>query len=121
MPRPVRLAPYLTLRELLKLLGRPTGRVERQQLGRHLRSREAALGVTFLRRLGPGRNSPLVVTLPLLREHCPELFDRRSEAEELAREHIAELRETVLDLKAGQRTLAAKLRIALAMSKPQNG
>jgi hypothetical protein len=106
----VRLAPYLTLRELLKLLGRPTGRVERQRLGRRLRSREAALGVTFLQRLGPGRNSPLVVTLPLLRMHCPELFDRRSEAEELMREEMARLREQIRELRARDMALAARLR-----------
>jgi hypothetical protein len=110
MPRPIRLSPTLTISELAEKLGMPRGRTSRQKLLRRLRAREAATDQRFLVKLGPGRNSPVGVSLASLREHCPTWFEKRDEAAEMMREQMAHLQEQIRELRARDLVLAAKIR-----------
>jgi hypothetical protein len=104
------LSPPLKLTDLLERFGQPTDRVHRQKLLRYLQARERSTGAKFLQRTGDARNSHTVVTLASLRQHCPELFDRKDEAAEMMRREMSKLLEDMRDLKAGQRALGSKMR-----------
>lgn len=110
MPRRARLTTYMTLDELAGLLGLPRDRRHKQKLRRHLKGRQRCTGANFLVRQSDAPNSPLLVTLASLRQHCPELFDRREEALEILRETIEELRQDALEGKARDKALAAAIR-----------
>lgn len=110
MPRAVHLSPYIKLTELLEKLGQPPDRVHCKRLLRTLRAREQCTGAKILFRGGTSPNSPVLVTLPALREACPEMFSRRDEAAEMMREAMRDVQQKLLDLKAGQKALAAKQR-----------
>src|SRR5690606_31293231 len=79
-------------------------------LRRYLQGRERCTSANFLVRRGDAQNSPLLVTLASLRQHCPELFDRREEALEILRETVDELRDQNLELRERQKALGAAIR-----------
>lgn len=82
MPRAAR---YLSLRKAVVELGLATAGDEKaiqreaRKLSNRLRSRQEELGKKFVRRSGAGRNAAILVTIPMLREHLPELFSRRDD------------------------------------------
>lgn len=104
------MADYLTLREFAQRRGMRTDRVAMQRLRRKLKARQKRLGRTFLFRFSDGENAPIFVTEPEMRQHCPELFDKRAEAIEMLREHVGHLDEAIAELKLRDRALAAKIR-----------
>jgi hypothetical protein len=110
MPRRARLTTYMTVGELVSLLGLPPSRRHRQRLRRHLEARQRSTGENILHRLSDSPNSPVVFTLASLREHCPELFDRREEALEIIREEVHAMQQQILELKQRDGALAGKLR-----------
>lgn len=110
MPRRARLTTYMTVGELVLLLGLPSTRTHRQRLRRYLKARHRSTGAKILQRLSDSPNSPMVFTLASLRQHCPELFDRREEALEIIREEVEELRRDILELRQRDRALASAIR-----------
>lgn len=107
--RTTRLARSLKLRELAVLLGRETHRASIVRLMREIRSREAILGETILRHQSTAPNSPLVTTLPVLKETFPEWFDSRVEMENLLRSYIGGLEDRLDELKGRDQVLARKI------------
>ena len=110
MPRRARLTTYMTVGELVRLLGLPSTKGHRQRLRRYLKARQRSTGASILHRLSDSPNSPMVFTLATLREHCPELFDRREEALEIIRKEVEDLRRDILELRQRDRVLAAAIR-----------
>ena len=84
------------------------GRVPAQRLRRLLLAREDVLGVRFVIR-GRTDNSPWHVTEPLLREHCPELFNRRDELASMLRRELDVIRDQIIELKERDKALARSL------------
>ena len=108
--RRAHLTRYLTLREAAELVGMGAGRTSARKLGRLLRKKERRTSAEILFRLGDSPNSPVVTTIPVLRQHCPELFDTREEALEIVREYVEKLKESVAELRQVDRSLAARIR-----------
>lgn len=81
------------------------GRVPASKLRRMLIARERDLDVLFIVR-GPTANSPWRITEPLLREHCPELFDRRDELAQMLRRELDKIRDEVRELRERDRAIA---------------
>ncbi len=102
------LSPYLTLREAAAELGMGDGRIPSQRLRRMLLEREIGLGLRFMLR-GRSRNSPWRVTEPLLREHCPELFDRRDELAQMLRRELDVMRDQIIELRERDKAIAQQL------------
>ena len=106
---------YMTLREAAERLGLPAGKAGHageQRLRRLLLAREAALGIEIMmRRHGRHGRTWCLVTLPLLEEHCPELFCRRVQLSEALREEVERLEAQISLLKR------QNLRIAEEVSK----
>ena len=83
-----KLTPHMTLKKAAEVLGMEGPNVA-QQLRRRLLALEARTGRTFMVRNGlGGTRVRYMVTLSLLREHCPELFNTREETIETMREHL---------------------------------
>lgn len=108
--RHAHLTRYLTLREAAELVGMGVKRSSARKLGRLLRRKERRSRTEILIRLGDAPNAPVVTTVPLLRQHCPELFDTREEALEIVREYVDDLRDAVAELKLRDKALAARIR-----------
>lgn len=71
---------YLTLRQLAEYLGYEYSKRVRMQLWRALNKRQNEVGVQLL--LRPDGERAYKVTIPLLRDHMPEWFNRRDRAAE---------------------------------------
>ncbi len=99
------LRPYLTLRQAAAELGMGAGRQPAQRLRRQLRARELALGYEFVLR-GPTARSPWLVTMPLLRDNCPELFSPRDELAKLLRAEIERIDDELAELRARDQVIA---------------
>lgn len=108
--RRARLTTYMSLRELAGLLGMPQTHTSIRRLRRRLKAKERRTKSNILHRLHEGPNAPWFVTLASLREHCPELFDRREEALETIREYVGNLQNDVAELRLRDRALAARIR-----------
>jgi hypothetical protein len=83
----------LTLLELSRRMGLDA--LGHRRLRDYLLRRERVLGTQFLIRGAP--NGRYLVTLPLLREHAPELLDEGTNPDRLA-EHVAEIDAAIVDL-----------------------
>jgi hypothetical protein len=103
-------AGYLTLRELAGRLGMPTTATAMKRLRRRLAAKQRHTPRQFLLRLTDAPNAPLLTTEALMRQWCPEFFDRRSEARAMLDEWTEEFRESLAELKAIQRGLGARYR-----------
>lgn len=101
---------YLTLREFAEQRGMRTDKVAMQRLRRRLVKKQRHTGKAFLIRTGEAPNDPIYTTIPLMREHCPEFFDKRSEAEAFLKKSIAHLEEAIREGKLRDSALAAKVR-----------
>ena len=108
--RRARLTTYMSLGELAALLGMPPGRTSTQKLRRRLKAKQRRTKTIFLQHVTDAPNAPLCVTLASLRQHCPELFDRREEALETIREVVGGIQESVLELKRRDSAIAARVR-----------
>jgi hypothetical protein len=95
----------LTLRQAAIELGMGNGRQPAQRLRRQLRARELSLGYEFVLR-GPTARSPWLVTLPLLRENCPELFSPRDELAKMLRAEIDRIDDALAELRARDQVIA---------------
>lgn len=90
MPRTPTLTAYLTLSAAAVRLGMASesdSRAARRRAARRLReqlsAKERRTRKKIFVRLHDAPNAPLLVTLALLRRHCPEFFDGASEASKL--------------------------------------
>jgi hypothetical protein len=106
---------YITLRQFAEARGMRTDKVAMQRLRRRLTKKQAHNPqAVFLIRLADGPSEPLYTTMPLMREHCGEFFDRKSEAETLIKkqiaEHFATINESMKGLISRQSALASKMR-----------
>jgi molybdenum-dependent DNA-binding transcriptional regulator ModE len=91
--------------EVAKLLGYTSKMAHRRAL-RYLRRLEGSLGVKLLTVTGTGRQTRYTTTIPVLREHVPELFYRRDETQEALREYIEDFDEK---LESTNRRLVKKI------------
>lgn len=99
---------YLTLREAAEQLGL-SGRAGERRLCRLLRDREQVIGERILIvRRGSGR-SRLLITLPLLEQHCPELFARRVQLSQELRGEIDRMDEQMAALRRQNLALAEEI------------
>lgn len=105
-----KLARYVTLKEVARLMGWGTSKTSLQHLRRRLTAKQELLGQSFLVKLGPAEHSPWVTTLPLLRQHCPELFDKPAEALDMLAEAAASLRQEIALLRRQNQDLRARIR-----------
>lgn len=101
---------YLTLRKFAEMRGMRTDKVAMQRLRRRLVKKQRHIERPFLIRTGEAPNDPIYTTIPLMREHCPEFFDKRSEAEAFLKKSIAHLEEAIREGKMRDSALAAKVR-----------
>jgi hypothetical protein len=108
--RKVRLSPTLGLRAAAAELGWSDSRHSARRLARYLRRKERVLGVQIIQRTSDAQNACQFVTLATLRQYCPELVDRRSEALEIIREHVNGLHDSVAELRLRDSALAARIR-----------
>ncbi|MBX3131623.1 MAG: hypothetical protein KF718_33205 [Polyangiaceae bacterium] len=76
-----------------------------------LRRKERRTQTEIVIRLSDAPNAACVTTIPLLRQHCPELFDTREEALEIVREYVDDLRDAVAELKLRDRALASRIKV----------
>jgi hypothetical protein len=92
--------------ELLRFKG--TRRTAERRLRRYLLAKEQFLNEQIMIRTASedGVRVRYFVTLPLLRQHCPEFFNARVEAEEHLRERFDEITEKLVDLERRDEALA---------------
>lgn len=105
----MKLYPLLRIKELAPLLGLTPDRNTCLKLIRDIQAREGYLGVTILQK-GPLPNSAFTTTIPLLRQHMPELFDRKDEGIEFLRTEIKKYEEAFSELRSRDNALAASIR-----------
>lgn len=98
---------YMTLREAAERLGL-SGRAGEQKLRRLLHARERVLGHPIMIRRG-GKVPRTLVTMPLLEEHCPELFSRRIQLTEELREEVGRLEAQIALVRRQNLRLAEEL------------
>lgn len=110
MPRRARLTTYLTVADILRLQGLPVVRREKKRLTRLLLARERSTESGFLVRASDSPNAAILVTIASLRQHMPELFDRREEAVDFLKEAISELRQAEIESRQRDKALAARIR-----------
>lgn len=105
----------LTLGVAARELGFPgERRTAEMRLRRYLRRREVVLGVEIMQMSVGPRQARYTVTMSQLREHCPELFNTRSEAEELLCAQVEEIEDRLAALQRQDEALAATMTRALA-------
>lgn len=90
-----RLSRPMRLSELARMLGIDGARAGRRAM-RQLQGIERVKGVTLMTRSGSGRGTRYIVHLSVLREHHPDLFYRRDEAQEALREWVEEYDEKLV-------------------------
>ncbi|MBI2388656.1 MAG: hypothetical protein HYV09_03480 [Deltaproteobacteria bacterium] len=97
----------LTILQAAKLLGLPgsDGAAERR-LRRYILRRERLTNETILVRRGSEKSPRYLVTIPVLRQHCAELFDTRAETEERLREQFEEIEDKLHELERRDEALA---------------
>jgi hypothetical protein len=101
-----RLTGYKTLSELAKELGTSTRRLREQ-----LHAAEQRLGREVMIRNGKdGPGVRHVVTLALLRRHCPELFEPQVEADRAAADALVHLENKIFFMSEKIATQASKIR-----------
>lgn len=88
-----------------------------RRLRRYLHARERITNETIMLRVGTGARQRYLVSMALLRQHCPELFDTRAETEERLREQFEEIEEKLGELERRDEALAR----ALLAGRPSNG
>lgn len=101
---------YLTLREFAEQRGMRTDKVAMQRLRRRLVKKQRHTLEAFLLRLSGAPNDPVYTTIPLMRQHCPEFFDKRSEAEAFLKKSLANIEEAIREAKLRDSAIAAKVR-----------
>lgn len=107
---PIKGADPISVRRAAELLGfKGEARTAERRLRRFIRRRERVTGETILVRVGTDRKERHLVMLPLLRQHCPELFDTRAEAEELLREQFESIEDKLHRLERQDEALAQEL------------
>ncbi len=108
--QPVIAAQPMTVSRAATLLGF-TGclRTIERRLRRYLLTRERLTNETIMLRVGTGARQRYLVTIPLLRQHCPELFDARLESEARLREQFEEIEEKLGELARRDEALAKAL------------
>jgi hypothetical protein len=100
----------ISISHAAKLLGfKGCLRTAERRLRRYLLNRERITNETILLRVGTERLQRYLVTLPVLRQHCPELFDTRVEAEEQLREQFEDIEEKLHQLERRDEALAKAL------------
>ncbi len=90
---------------LAEALGWGVGRTPEQRMRRYLARRERMLNVSLHVRVG----TALRIVLPLVKEHCPELFDARREMEALLRERLEQIEDRVAQLGQNDDRIASTL------------
>jgi hypothetical protein len=86
----------MTIREAAEMLWGDSSDAARWRLYRRVKAREKQRGIEIFSRAGAGPRSKLLLTVPALRKHMPELFSPRDEMAEKIEEAVvgiwAELR-----------------------------
>lgn len=75
----------------------------------YLHAKEKAAGCKFIVRRGGQHRRRYYVTLPQLRHHCPEFFNKRDEGVEILREGIGMLQDKIAGLTRGLQLLNRRL------------
>lgn len=101
-----RLYPPLSMGKAAALMGFVGPRSDRAAL-RYLRAREGRDG-PFLIRRGTDAKVQFFVTLPVLRQHCPELFDKRDEGVTLLTSAVGLLKDEIAALRRRVRALETR-------------
>lgn len=98
MARTTRLARPIGIGEIASMLGYTEGSKSgrHQKVLRYLRRIEKETGAKILTKTGSGNQTKYTTTIPVLREHVPELFYRREETQEALREYIEEMDEKLI-------------------------
>ena len=97
---------YMTLPEAAAQLGLRAGQASRLRLYRFLIAREREVGRPIMVRRGGPLRPRLLITLPLLEEHCPELFARRVQLTEAMREEFEKVESEICLMKRQHARLA---------------
>lgn len=105
MGRTPKLARPVSMKEVAKLLGYTSKHAHRRAL-RYLRRLERDTGAKLILSTGDGPGTRHTTTIPVLREHVPELFYRRDETQEALREHVEDFEEK---LESTNRRLVKKI------------
>lgn len=96
---------YITIREIAGLWGIDPTKQECQNIRRRIRAVESERGIKIF--LG---KRPLVTTIPLLRKHMPECFDREDLLLRELKRYFESLSRRVKDLERDCKAQASKIR-----------
>jgi hypothetical protein len=101
---------YLTLRQFAAARGHSVTPTAMKRLRRRLTKKQRKLGQAFLIQTSEAPNAPLLTTEALMRQYCPEFFDRRSEARVLLDTWTEEFREELATFKQITNGLGSRFR-----------
>lgn len=101
----------ITLKQFAEARGHSVTPTALKRLRRRLTKKQRKTGKAFLIQASDAPNAALLTTEALMREHCPEFFDRRAEARALVLEWAAEFRDRQAEFNQKLNGLGARVKL----------